>query len=282
MLAETGPATLWVANHYEIGSRITTMSKAPPCARVLHITDPHLFADQSATLRGVATYASLERVLAHYGEAAWQADIVTLTGDLTQDESRDAYRHVRTLLAPLALPVLCVPGNHDVRAVMRSVLSALPFHYCASIRLGNWLIIGMDSCVDDSAHGSVDAAELLRAQAEIDESEADHVLVCVHHPPVAVGSRWLDGVGMKNREKFLQTMADAGRVRGVLFGHVHQAVDTRVRGIEIIGTPSTCRQFKPGSEKFAVDDNPPAYRRVELHADGRLESTLESVQHGAT
>jgi Icc protein len=59
-----------------------------------------------------------------------------------------------------------------------------------------------------------------------------------------------------------------------LFGHVHQEFDENLSGIRIIGTPSTCRQFKPGSDQFVLDDRPPAYRRVSLHGDGSLSSEL--------
>ena len=242
--------------------------------RILHLTDPHLFADRSAALRGTVTFASLERVLRHYRQSDWHADVVALTGDLTQDETEGAYANVAALLEPLALPVLTVPGNHDVRSTMSEVLSAPPFHYCESLRLGNWLLVGIDSCVAGAAHGAVADSELERLQREIEGSDAEHVLVCLHHPPLDVGSRWLDAVGLRNREAFLATVHEAQRVRAVLFGHVHQSVEASVGETTILGTPSTCRQFKPRSDEFAVDDRTPAYRRVELHADGTLGHEL--------
>ena len=102
--------------------------------RILHLTDPHLFADRAATLRGTATFESLERVLNHYRQSDWRADVITLTGDLTQDETAAAYANVAAQFEPLATPVLVVPGNHDVRPAMKSALSAPPFHYCAAVR----------------------------------------------------------------------------------------------------------------------------------------------------
>jgi Icc protein len=66
-------------------------------------------------------------------------------------------------------------------------------------------------------------------------------------------------------------------VRGVLFGHVHQALDTHWQGVRMIATPSTCSQFKPLSDDFAVDNEPPAWRTLALHADGRLDTQLRRV-----
>ena len=108
----------------------------------------------------------------------------------------------------------------------------------------------------------------------IASSEADHVLICLHHPPVPVGSAWLDSVGLDNGERLLSEFAASGRVRVALFGHVHQAYDRVHDGIRIVGTPSTCRQFLPDCDEFAVDERPPAYRRLELLPDGSVETDV--------
>ncbi len=68
-------------------------------------------------------------------------------------------------------------------------------------------------------------------------------------------------------------------MRLAVSGHVHQAYDAEHDGIRIITTPSTCSQFAIGSDEFAVDDNPPAYRRIELHDDGKLSNELIWVGH---
>ncbi len=99
-------------------------------------------------------------------------------------------------------------------------------------------------------------------------------MVCLHHPPLAVGTKWLDQVGLKNGEEFLRSIAQTGKVRCVIFGHVHQEFTGQYDAIRIIGTPSTCRQFKAGSDDFALDDNGPAYRRISLKADGSVENEL--------
>ena len=242
--------------------------------RVLHLTDPHLFADIDGSLRGTVTFASLSSVLAHYRENDWMADVVVVTGDLIQDDSRGAYDHFRTLLGELALPVHCVPGNHDVPPLMREALSKPPFYYCDAFERDNWLIVGLDSYISDQAGGSVSDDELTRLDQTIATSDADNVMVCLHHPPVDMGSKWLDSVGLNNDEDVLKRLTESGKVRLALSGHVHQAYDAEHDGTRIITTPSTCRQFAIGSDEFAVDDNPPAYRRIELQTDGGHSNEL--------
>ncbi len=246
--------------------------------RVLHLTDPHLFADKSGELRGTVTWDSLNRVLDHYEASDWRAERVFVTGDLIQDDSADAYRHFVDALSRLDLPVHCIPGNHDVRPLMRSHLSAPPFDYCASLELGSWLVVGIDSCVDGHPGGRVSDDELDRLAAEIAGSNAEHVLVCLHHPPVEMNSAWLDTVGLDNRALLLSRLAQSGRVRVALFGHVHQAYDQQHGELRIIGTPSTCRQFLPMSDEFAVDNQPPAYRRIEMLADGSLSTEIVWIE----
>jgi Icc protein len=220
------------------------------------------------------TAASLQTVLDHYQAGDWRAKRVLVTGDLIQDDSPEAYARFRDLLLPLKLRVHCVPGNHDIRDLMQTVCRQPPFSYCAWEEIGNWLIVGIDSCKRGEAGGVVTAEELDRLSAIVTGSSAKHVMVCLHHPPVKMGSRWLDTVGLKNGDEFLERLRMLGRVRVAAFGHVHQEYDAEHDGVRIIATPSTCRQFQQGSDKFAVDENPPAYRRFELHSDGSIDTRL--------
>jgi Icc protein len=242
--------------------------------RILHLTDPHLFADSEGRLRGTATQESLRRVIDHYQGSNWQADRVVVTGDLIQDDSAEAYSRFRKLMLPLNMRMHCVPGNHDVRELMQAVCCAPPFSYCAYEEIGDWLLVGLDSCEAGHAGGSVSAAELDRLSGIVGRSKAKHVMVCLHHPPVPMGSAWLDTVGLKNGDQYLRALSSLGRVRLTVFGHVHQPYDREHEGIRVIGTPSTCRQFLPGSEEFAVDHRPPAYRRITLHDNGSSDTEL--------
>jgi Icc protein len=242
--------------------------------RVLHLTDPHLFADADGDLRGTVTQDSLQRVLDHYQAGDWRADRALITGDLIQDDSAEAYDRFRELLLPLNMRMHCVPGNHDVRNLMRPVCSRPPFSYCAKEEVRDWLLLGLDSCITGDAGGEIAAEEFDRLDLITSESSAKHIMIYLHHPPIPMGSSWLDTVALKNGGELLQRLQSVGRVRLLIFGHVHQPYDAEHLGIQVIGTPSTCSQFKPGSDDFALDDRPPAYRRITLNSDGSCDSEL--------
>lgn len=213
-------------------------------------------------------------MLDHYTAGDWQAHRVLATGDLIQDDSPEAYTRFRDLMLPLKLRIHCVPGNHDVRELMQEVCCRPPFSYCAYEEIGDWLLIGIDSCLNSDAGGAVSREELDRLSDTVVRSPAKHVLVALHHPPVPMGSKWLDTVLLRNGDELLERLRTLNRVRATIFGHVHQEYDDDYHGIRIMATPSTCRQFKPGSDEFAVDDKPPAYRRIALGADGSVDTEM--------
>jgi 3',5'-cyclic-AMP phosphodiesterase len=233
-----------------------------------------LFAAADGNLRGRVTYETLLNVLEHFKDSNWPADHVQVTGDLIQDGTPGAYQRFCNTMATVGLPVYCVPGNHDIRDIMREALQAKPFHYCGTLQTGNWLIAGVDSCMEGSAAGHIDDHELNRLGLLIETTGAAHVMVCLHHPPLPVGSRWLDELILQNREQFLERITGSPKVKLVVSGHVHQEFDGNYRSVRIIGTPSTCRQFALRSDSYALDDKPPAYRRLELRADGHVDTEL--------
>lgn len=220
------------------------------------------------------TVDSLQSVLDHYGSSDWRAHRVLVTGDLIHDDSAGAYERFRDLLLPLRLRIHCVPGNHDVRDLMRPVCGRPPFSYCAWEEIGDWLLIGLDSCVSGQAGGALSDDELERLSDVVRRSAARHVMVFLHHPPIPMGSKWLDTVGLVNGEELLERLRGLNRVRALAFGHVHQEYDADYEGIRILATPSTCRQFLPASDTFAVDEKPPAYRRIQLGTDGSVDTQL--------
>lgn len=233
-----------------------------------------MFAAADGDLRGTITQDSLQRVLDHYHSSDWSASRALITGDLIQDNSAEAYERFRTLLSPLNMRMHCVPGNHDVRELMRPVCCRPPFSYCATETVGDWLMLGLDSCINGEAGGEVAESELERLENIVSNSHAKHVVIFLHHPPLPLGSAWLDTVKLRNGDALLEKLYALARVRLLVFGHVHQDYDQMHDEIRIVGTPSTCRQFKPGSEEFAIDERPPAYRRIVLHKDGSTDNDL--------
>lgn len=241
--------------------------------QLVQITDPHLFGDPAARLRGVASLPALRAVLHAAREDIAQADLILATGDLVQDDAA-GYAHFHDCLAPLGKPVLAIAGNHDIGPALRGALAREPFQVHGHRDIGSWRLVMLDSSVPGRAAGALGTAELERLDARLAEAADRHALVCLHHHPVSLDSRWLDQVALENAEDFFRVIERHPHVRGVVFGHVHQAHDSHRGEVRILGTPSTCAQFMPGSERFQVDPRPPAYRRITLRPNGGLSTRL--------
>lgn len=251
------------------------MTAAP--VHLVHFTDTHLVGDPARRLRGMDTFASLQAVVDAAATDLHQADALLLTGDLVNDDAA-GYARLRELLQPLGKPALCLPGNHDDGPALAAALSTPPFHCGGSHDLGAWRVVLLDSTLPQRTEGALSAAELARLDATLASAGERPVLVVLHHPPVALGSRWLDEVGVTNAAEFWAVIEHHPRVRAVLFGHAHQAYDGMRGGVRVLGTPSTCFQFQPGVDDFRIDPSPAGWRCLWLQPDGTLHTRLYRLE----
>jgi Icc protein len=249
---------------------------------VLHLTDLHLRIGTDDLLYGVRTEATFRATLARaLADPAWQPAVVLATGDLAEDPSPAVYRRFRAALEPLGLPVLCLPGNHDDPAVMRRELGDGLFSYCGAASFGRWRIVMLDSVVPGQPGGALAPGELARLDAELAAAGDAWVLVAVHHQALPMGSAWLDGFGLADGATLLGRLARHPRARAVAWGHVHQASDRQVGSLRLLSTPSTCAQFTPGTERCVMDTRPPAFRRLDLGADGSIATEVHWLEDWA-
>lgn len=225
-------------------------------------------------MRGVVTFDTFRAVIERAMTDERPPDAIVATGDLVQDETRGGYDRFREVLAPLNTPVLCIPGNHDAPNIMGSVLSAAPFQVNGSYQAHGWSLVLLNSFAPGGDAGRLDQTELDRLHETLHKYPDLHALVCLHHQPVPMGSRWLDGVALCNPGEFLDIVDTAPQVRGILWGHVHQASDRHRNGIRMMSTPSTCAQFRPNSDDFAIDARPPGFRWLDLRPDGTIDSEV--------
>ena len=245
-----------------------------PTIQLLQVTDPHLYADPARRLYGVDTAESLRLVLEAALVDGLRPDAIVVTGDIGDDLSAGAYGRFRRALEGCGVPVYCLPGNHDDPVSMAQLLDRRGFQYCGRARLGGWGLVLLDTHVPGQAHGLIADAELQRLEHDLHALCDVPVVVGLHHPPVPVGSEWLDGVGLLNGDRFLDVLDRNDHVRAVIAGHVHQQFESRRGSVRLLTTPSTCAQFAPGTRTCVMDRRPPGYRRLSLHDDGSFDTQV--------
>ncbi|HKI60405.1 MAG TPA: 3',5'-cyclic-AMP phosphodiesterase [Mariprofundaceae bacterium] len=247
---------------------------------LLHITDTHLFADPEGQLKGLATRESFAAVTAKACEAFPDCDAVILGGDLAQDQSKEAYRSIARVMLDCDAPVHAIVGNHDDPVVMKEALNpTVRFKNSTSaLRLGGWQILLLNSQDAGKVSGRLSEADLEKLDALMREGKDLHQLIVIHHHPIPVGSAWMDNIMVANSEAFWQVADKHDSLRGVLFGHVHQAFDDMRNNVRLLGSPSTTVQFKPGEDDFLMDNLSPGYRWLKLLDDGSIETGVERVE----
>jgi Icc protein len=223
------------------------------------------------------TLASLEQVLAFAQRDLWPADALVLTGDLANDGEEGAYFHLRQCLGDLRVPVYCIAGNHDDPELMEQHLPGGDIQLAKQAFIGEWLLLFLNTQIPGKVEGHLDMAELQFLEEALDTNPHRPTLVFLHHPPVPIGSAWLDALALDNPEAFFAVLDRFEQVRGVLWGHAHQAFYATRRGVHLLGTPSTCVQFLPGADRYDVDTQRPGYRWLELWPDGTLDTGIQRL-----
>jgi len=249
---------------------------------IAQLSDLHLYATPDRELLGLNTFASLEVVLQKLQRLPQRPDQLLLTGDLTQDESDNAYQQVQDLIAPLKIPTYWLPGNHDHLPTMETAFTDPNFLAHKSYRMGAWHFLLLDSSVPGKVYGQLSTQSLSWLHQQLEQCCPHPTVIALHHPPLAIKSDWLDQIGLQNSEDLFAILDQYPHVKLVVFGHIHQSFEHQRRQVSYVSTPSTCIQFAPHSKTFALDEAQPGFRLFQLHSDGRFETAVHRVMFSQT
>lgn len=250
--------------------------------RIVQVTDPHLFNDPNSELLGINTQASFSQVLTEIQQQHYAYDLVLATGDLVQDSSDNGYLRFCENVKSLEKMVFWIPGNHDFQPKMVEFLTKENVNAGKHILLGeHWQILLLDSQVQGVPHGQLEVEELAWLQAKLAAYPQRYTLVVLHHHLLSTGSRWLDQHNLRNPHELAGILAPFPRVKAILYGHIHQQVDSTWHGYHVMATPSTCIQFKPDCNTFTLDTLQPGWREIELYADGHIETRVKRIQQAS-
>ncbi|CAG9000439.1 MAG: 3',5'-cyclic adenosine monophosphate phosphodiesterase CpdA [Candidatus Celerinatantimonas neptuna] len=245
--------------------------------RLLQLTDTHLFANRGTGLLGINTLDSFRAVLSQVSADQIGFDWVMATGDISQDHSERSYERFMEEICILNRPVLWLPGNHDMQPVMNTSLHAGGFSSAKHLISDYWQLILLDTQVPQYPHGYLCREQLDFLADALSCYPEKYTLILMHHQSCPIGCRWLDQHNLKNTEDFHKIIAGRHHVKAVLFGHIHQNFEYQQNGVAYIASPSTCIQFLPLSNDFALDYQQPGYRYLTLAADGKIVTRVKRL-----
>ena len=247
--------------------------------KVLQITDTHLYADPTNHLAGLNTEKSLLQLLDIAKENILPADLVLVTGDLIHDASEAGYQRLRDHLLTLDTPTFCIPGNHDRNPVMVQNIIGERISTETTSKHGDWALIMLDSTIPGKVRGHLNEDQLAILKSGLEEHRDYHILVSLHHHPVSLNSEWIDQIALDNPQELFSVLDHHHNVRGLLWGHAHQIYEGERNGVKLMGSPSTCIQFKARQDKFGIDSAPPGLRWLALLPNGTIETGIEHLDH---
>lgn len=246
--------------------------------KIIQISDVHLLSNPDGELLKVPTQASFNAIVNLIKEHEKHVDGIILTGDLSQDGSDIAYQRIADCLEQFNVPIYWIPGNHDNLAVMERVYPRGNVSNQRQIIMPHWQLILLDSHIHGAVPGHLDQAQLQFMQQCLQDQPTLNAMILFHHPPFLVDSAWLDNILLNNAEEFWQAVSPYQRqIKAVVCGHVHQELMKEIHGMPCYSVPSTCIQFKPQHNEFALDPIPPGYRWIELNNDGSFKTGVRRL-----
>lgn len=244
--------------------------------RLLQISDCHLSGRVDALYRGRNADAGLEAVVARV--VAWHPNLVMATGDLSEDASPAAYQRLADCLARFEVPMCVLPGNHDDDALAGAHFPDGPWQGPRLMEAGAWRLVLLKTSVTGRIDGAIDSRHLEHIAGWLEDEPAKPFLLALHHQPVPVGSPWIDRHMLQAPQAFLKLVESRPQIRAVVWGHVHQAFESRLGSARMLSCPSTAANSLPAVARFTDDPAGPACRWLLLHADGTLDTGLAHAE----
>ncbi|QUG99739.1 phosphodiesterase [Saccharopolyspora erythraea] len=229
---------------------------------IAQLSDPHI----TTGAQGDDSVERLSRGLECVRALDRSPDCVVITGDLADGGRRQEYEAVRSLIADFPVPVHLTTGNHDDPRGLAEVFGgtgvlggAREARY--AVDYPSFTLVALDSHVSGSPGGRLGADQIAWLGEVLARRPDVPAVVCVHHPPVAVGVPYLDGMGMEDAAEFAGVIAGHRNVVRVLAGHVHRAVVADFAGTTLTTAPSTHTQigFTTGEEIPALYPDPASF-----------------------
>jgi 3',5'-cyclic-AMP phosphodiesterase len=250
------------------------MAYTPGRLSILQITDMHILTTPEDTLLGVNTHYYFNAVLNFAFANSPHFDLLLLTGDLAQDPCPSSYQQILNSVLPYEVPCICLPGNHDDLVLMQQVLNSEQVSCRKQLILDNWQLICLNSQIPGAPGGRISDQELFFLEQCLQNNPDHNALIAVHHHCLETKSAWMDTMMIENSQALFSVIDKYPQVQAITTGHIHQIMDVTRNTVRVLGTPSTCFQFKPESWDFALDTTAPGYRTLDLYTDGRIETNV--------
>ncbi len=199
------------------------------------LSDMHVVAEGTDEVLYVDNNGRAAAAVAAIVDESPAMDAVLATGDLTQWGSDAEYDQLAEVIAPLDVPILPIPGNHDTRAGLRRCFPEHPWpsgdgHLSWVVEVEGVRIIGLDTTIPGEPGALFDPGREEWLRTALSNPHAGPTLLAMHHPPFATGIDWMDAAGFVGLDRFVSVVADV-HVDRIICGHMHRPMSSMVAGV---------------------------------------------------
>ena len=210
---------------------------------IAQISDLHIKPPGTLAYGRVDTAKAAEGCVRTLNEFRPRPDLVVISGDLADTPTAEEYEHLKRLLAPLLLPFVGIPGNHDSRQMMRAAFPRAAYAFPSGplnqkVEVGPLDLVLLDSSVPGKPHGELDAPTLQWLEATLASSPQRPALLFLHHPPFQAGIWHMDRQNLLNAAEFEPIVRRHPRVKLIATGHAHRATLTMFAGVQTTICPA--------------------------------------------
>ncbi|MGY3608436.1 MULTISPECIES: phosphodiesterase [unclassified Bradyrhizobium] len=240
--------------------------------KLIHISDIHLTAPGS-TIGGRDPRKNFERALTHVLRDHHDAELMVITGDLSDWGDRDDYQWLKQRLESFPIPVRLCIGNHDNRANFLGVFPDLAGE--GGFVQGVHDLPAARCLFLDTAHPQTHAGRYCDERlgwlaARLAEHNGPFLLF-MHHNPMPTHIAPLDQIRLLDDAAFRRLVArHREQIRHIFFGHCHLPLAGSVGGVPVSSLRGTNHASYPlfaETEVLCASDLPEAYGVVFLGED---------------
>ncbi|WP_420965070.1 phosphodiesterase [Bradyrhizobium sp. B120] len=238
--------------------------------KLIHMSDIHLTVP-GRTIFGRDPLGNFERALDHVLADHRDAELMVISGDLSDLGDFADYQLLRERLSRFPIPTRLCIGNHDHRETFLGV-----FPECADAdgfaqgvhdaSFGRCLLL--DTYEPETAAGSF----CERRQAWLERQLSEHdgpFFLFMHHNPFPTHIAPVDRIGLLDDAAFRSIVAKhRSKVRHIFFGHCHMVLSGSVAGVPTTSLRGTNHASYPVfAEVLTVADLPESYGVAFIGAD---------------
>jgi 3',5'-cyclic AMP phosphodiesterase CpdA len=201
--------------------------------RLLHVSDLH-----TGTREDPEVERALAALIDHVGP-----ELIVASGDLTNRGRRDQHQRAARFLRSFGMPVVAIPGNHDMPYTFPSRFTSTFAEFERewettepTLTTGSFHVVGLNSARPYRHQGGALTDEQLRSASERLNAapEGRYRVVVLHHHMIGAPWRASRKRPVSKRNHVLRTLVEANADL-ILAGHIHQATVSERHEFEVVG-----------------------------------------------